>query len=174
MEYNVENIRQLAEKYFRGETTLSEEAVLREYFNNSNEVPADLQAYSLLFGQSAKALAGRPRRELILHAETPRKPLQRRRLVAAISGLAAAAAVMTAVFMTIDLTKSQRSDIVCYVNGHLVTDPQAALEYTQEALEIINAKLQKPAGYISPKTESTATMSRVGDMLNALTEENAQ
>ncbi len=171
MEYKAENIRQLAEKYLRGETSLAEEAALRDYFNNCVEIPADLADCRLLFGQNAGASAVRSRRELKLHAGPVRKPLHR--WMAAASGIAAA--VLVTVFVTMDFNRSQADgNIVCYVNGHLITDRQAVMEYTQEALEIINAKLQEPVGYIAPKTENPSTMERINDMLDALTAETEE
>ncbi len=172
MEYNIENIRTLAEKYFRGETTLAEEAALREYFNNSREIPADLEACRLLFRQNAIASAATAAADLMIKVDAdPKLPAQRRRWVAAASGIAAAAAVLAVLFTTVDFNRSQTGGIVCYVNGHLVTDRQAAMEYTQETFDIINASLQKPAEYLSPSAESKNTMERLEKMLNALTSE---
>ena len=47
MDYNT--IKALLEKYFAGETTLTEEAQLRSYFQ-SGEVHQDFQSYQALFG----------------------------------------------------------------------------------------------------------------------------
>ncbi len=73
MEYNVEMIRALTKRWLAGETTLAEEAALKEFFGGAygvlNELPADLQPYRHLFGQSAEVAAARPGRKLVLHTE---------------------------------------------------------------------------------------------------------
>lgn len=90
MEYNIEHIRALVGRWLAGETTLAEEAALREFFAEidraqaggedgradgvQNELPADLQPFRLLFGQSAGAEGERSRRKLILHTEPTHKP----------------------------------------------------------------------------------------------------
>ncbi len=56
------NIEKLVEKYFEGETSLREEAELRQYFT-TNQVPNHLEAYQDLFGyfeQKQKELYTKP------------------------------------------------------------------------------------------------------------------
>ena len=48
MELKKEHIEMLLERYFNAETTLEEEATLRDYFRQDN-VPSDLQQWSALF-----------------------------------------------------------------------------------------------------------------------------
>lgn len=167
MGYNLQNIRQLADKYFKGETTLAEEAALREYFSGSREIPADLEACRLLFGLCAEAAAEKPRRKLRLREKPERISL--RGWIVAASGIAAM--VVAAVCLNMNVGASQTGDIVCYVNGQKITDRQLAMEYTQEAIDLINANLRKPAERLAAPAEKTVTIDRVNEMLNALTEE---
>lgn len=56
------NIEKLVEKYFEGETSLKEEAELRQYFT-THQVPVHLEAYQDLFGyfeQKQKELYTKP------------------------------------------------------------------------------------------------------------------
>lgn len=167
MEYNLQNIRQLADKYFKGETSLAEEAALREYFSGCREIPADLEACRLLFGQSAGAAVERPRRNLRLNEKPAQWHLKN--LIAAASGIAAI--LVAAICLTISLGPPKTGDIVCYVNGQKITDRRQAMEYTQEALDLINASLRKPAERLAVPVEKTETIERVNEMLNTLTEE---
>jgi uncharacterized membrane-anchored protein YhcB (DUF1043 family) len=45
-----EKIKQLIDKYLKGQTTLEEEQILREYFCNIADFPDELQSYQNLFG----------------------------------------------------------------------------------------------------------------------------
>ncbi|WP_299681761.1 hypothetical protein [uncultured Tenacibaculum sp.] len=44
------NIEKLLEKYLNAETTLQEEAVLRDYFTSTEVLPVHLEEYAMLFG----------------------------------------------------------------------------------------------------------------------------
>lgn len=166
MEYNVENIRQLAERYFRGGTTLEEEAVLRDYFRNCDNVPADLEPCRLMFGHWAKAVSEVSRREIPLKD----KAGYGRPLFAAT--VAVAAALLVGLFVVTGSLNSPGQDgIVCYVNGKPVTDQQQAAEYALGAIGLINESLRKPAEYLSVKSDNSPTIERVEEMLNMLVTE---
>ncbi len=94
MGHSIDDIRRLTARWLAGETTLAEEAALREFFGGNSsggdgsggcggcgvrggdsnnfgdaqdELPADLEPCRLLFGQSARAAGERSRRNLVLH-----------------------------------------------------------------------------------------------------------
>lgn len=179
MEYNIENIRAIAERWLAGETSLSEEAALREFFARShNELPVDLRPYRLLFGQSAGSADERSHRKLILHTEpagrtavaAPRsghRPL--RRWMAAASAVAAAVIVaMVAIFSPVPASPDS---IVCVVNGVRITDPDQISAYTREAFRIADDNLRKPGEALSSELSSDPAMTRVGEMLNELSKD---
>ena len=48
MEYDIMKIRSLCDKYFDGDTTVEEEMMLRDYFTQEKDVPADLKAVKVM------------------------------------------------------------------------------------------------------------------------------
>jgi hypothetical protein len=167
MEYNVEKMRQLAEKYFAGTTTLAEEATLRDYFGHCTDVPADLKPCVLLLGHSAAEATRRSHTEIRLHAE----PNASRRFVLPLTRAitTVAAAVLVGLFVFVGRTGSSQEQLICYVNGQKITDPALATHYASDAIELVNENLQKPSEIIAAKThQSSTTAKRVGEMLNTL------
>jgi hypothetical protein len=175
MEYS--EVRTLVERWLQGESTLGQEAVLREFFAGAEDgLPADLEACRLLFGQSAGAAAQRPSRKLILHTE-PAPRLSRRtnrvKWLTVATG-AAAAAVVTAIAILTPPPPSPTENIVCMVNGVRITDPSSIAAYTREALEIASDNLKRPGATLSSNLAEDPGMARVGEMLNELTKNQKQ
>jgi hypothetical protein len=181
MEYSAKQIRGLAERWLAGETSLDEEAALREFFGGVQEegLPADLLPYRPLFGQSARAAGGRSHRKLVLHTEPTarsdkraegsertaiRQPLHR--WITAAAGIAAA--VVAAVAVLVATEQSRTGDIVCVVNGVRISDPAQIEVYTREALEMVSENLKKPGQTLSSELGGEAALVRVGEMLNEL------
>ena len=166
MEYN--EVRALVKRWLAGETTLAEEEALRNFFVGAQDgLPVDLQLYRPLFGQSAEAAGEKSRRKLVLHTDIASRSLHRplRRW----SGVAAciAAAVLATVAIVVP-KRSYPGDIVCVVNGMIITEPTQIAAYTLEALEIASLNLRKPQQAISSELDGDPVMVRVGEMLNEL------
>jgi hypothetical protein len=161
MEYNIDDIRALADKYFAGNTTLAEEATLRDYFAGSTDVPADLKPCALLLGSSAAEATRRSHTEINLHRPTVRP------LIYALSTVAAA--VMVGLFVFVGHTDAPQEQLICYVNGQKITDPLQANRYALDAIELVNENLQKPSEILATKTLQRSTAKRVEEMLNILT-----
>jgi hypothetical protein len=160
MEYNIENIRTLADKYFAGTTTLTEEAALRDYFGHCTDIPVDLKPCALLLGHSAAEATRRSHTEIRLHRHNVRP------LIFAITTVAAA--VLVGLFVFIGRTDTPQEQLVCYVNGQRITDPALATLYATDAIELVNENLQKPSEILSAKTLQSSTAKRVEEMLNTL------
>lgn len=63
-----QQIRDLLEKYFAGETELREEQQLRTYFKNTTQLPEEWEGYRLLFGSYEEERAVSYPREVLLPA----------------------------------------------------------------------------------------------------------
>ncbi|MDR0908000.1 MAG: hypothetical protein LBM63_05295 [Rikenellaceae bacterium] len=161
MEYNVNQIRTLADKYFDGGTTLAEEATLRDYFSHCADIPTDLKPCALLLGRSASEATRRSHAEIKLHRPAVRP------LIYAITTVAAA--VLVGIFVFVGRTDLAQNDLICYVNGQRITDPLQANRYALDAIELVNANLQKPSEILTAKTRKSPTAKRVEEMLNTLT-----
>ena len=117
MEYDINKIRALCDRYFDGETTAEEELALREYFSMEVDIPEDLRAVKVMIGGFADAAS-------MTYRPTPAKPKGTvRRLIWGTIAAAASAALCVAYF---------NREIYGYdADGRAITDPQAALEGTE-------------------------------------------
>ncbi|MGZ9676428.1 hypothetical protein [Flavobacterium sp. GNP001] len=124
-------IDSLLEKYFNGETSLSEEQQLRDYF--STEVPAPhLQQYQSLFGYFDQAKFEEYPKQLPIF--TTAKPVRNRML-----WWSAAASVVVllgwSTFALLQTTAPEQSDLGTY------EDPKVAFEATQKALSMLSSQV---------------------------------
>ncbi len=159
----------LVKRWLAGETTLAEEAALRDFFGSAQEeLPVDLQSCLPLFGQSAEAADERSDRKLVLHTDPVHRSIRRplRRWLGAAAGIAAAVTVAIALFLAPG--RSHSGDVICFVNGVHITDPGEIAAYTREALEIASDNLRKPGETLSSELDGDPTIARVGEMLNEL------
>ena len=108
MEYDINKIRALCDRYFDGDITEDEEMTLKSWFLNTEEVPSDLKPVKAMFRGFEEAAAMRYRTFGRIFWGT----------VAA----AAAAAVCIGIF---------NREIYGYdADGKAITDPQVAMEST--------------------------------------------
>jgi hypothetical protein len=141
-----EKIERLLEKYFDGETSLSEEKELKAYFA-SGDVAQHLAGYGSLFGYFAAASEQAGQQPLRI--ETPRRR--------AWLSLAASAVILlgagTYTFLHFNTagTRVQREELGTY------KDPEVAFRETQKALELLSAHVNKGVesmGYLQQYEQS--------------------
>ena len=122
MEYDINRIRTLCDKYFDGETTVDEEIMLKAYFMASADVPSDLRAVKAM-------ICGMEEASKMTYSPAPAKPARtfgNGRFGRIIWGTVAAAA---SVAICISLFNHE---IYGYdAEGKAITDPQEALEGTK-------------------------------------------
>lgn len=114
MEYDINKIRSLCDRYFDGESTAAEELMLRDYFTRVQEVPEDLKAVKVMMGgfSQAAAMTYRP-------SGAEKKGVVRRIIwgtVAAVASVALCVGLMN------------RETYGYDIDGRAITDPVAALE----------------------------------------------
>ena len=59
MEYDIIKIRSLCDKFFDGETSAEEEMMLRDYFTQEKDIPADLKAVKVMICGMSEAASMR-------------------------------------------------------------------------------------------------------------------
>ena len=92
MEYDINEIRTLCDRYFDGETSAQEELTLKEYFCLADEVPEDLRAVKVMICGFADAAS-------MTYRPAPAKPKGTfRRLVWGTVAAAASVALCVAYF----------------------------------------------------------------------------
>lgn len=122
MEYDINRIRTLCDKYFDGETTVDEEIMLKAYFMASADVPSDLRAVKAM-------ICGLEEASKMTYSPAPAKPARtfgNGRFGRIIWGTVAAAASVA-----ICISLFNREIYGYDADGKAITDPQEALEGTK-------------------------------------------
>lgn len=122
MEYDINRIRTLCDKYFDGETTVDEEIMLKAYFMASADVPSDLRAVKAM-------ICGMEEVSKMTYSPAPAKPARtfgNGRFGRIIWGTVAAAASVA-----ICISLFNREIYGYDADGKAITDPQEALEGTK-------------------------------------------
>ena len=121
MELN--RIETILEKYFQGETSVSEEIELKNYFSSSN-VAQHLEQYKPLFGYFSEAKEQEFKQTI---------PLQAKKLNVAWLSIAASVVVLLGISTFMYLHQPQEpNDLGTY------DSPEAAFEATQKALSMLS------------------------------------
>lgn len=122
MEYDINRIRALCDKYFDGETTVDEELMLKAYFMTSKDVPTDLKAVKAM-------ICGMEEASKMTYSPAPAKPARtfgNGRFGRIIWGTVAATASVA-----ICISLFNREIYGYDADGKAITDPQEALESTE-------------------------------------------
>ncbi len=122
MEYDINRIRTLCDKYFDEETTVDEELMLKAYFMTSEDVPTDLKAVKAM-------ICGMEEASKMTYSPAPAKPARtfgNGRFGRIIWGTVAATASVA-----ICISLFNREIYGYDADGKAITDPQEALESTE-------------------------------------------
>ena len=141
---NFKEIEELLEKYYEGETTLSEEKILREFFTSGN-VPFELSVHKSQFLYFAEASADEindrfPEDKVFSEkVEIPVVPFySNRKRFYYISGIAATVLLLIGLIFTLN------EDVI---NKPIVkvasTDPEFVFTQTRDILSLVSVKLNK-------------------------------
>ena len=125
MEYDMNKIRALCDRYFDGETSAEEEQRLREYFRLAKDVPADLRAVKVMLCgmDDAASMTYSPSGTGQHTTHGSVRKMSIRRIIWGTITAAASVAICISVF---------NREIYGYdADGKAITDPQEALEGTK-------------------------------------------
>ena len=125
MEYDMNKIRALCDRYFDGETSAGEEQVLKEYFRLAKDIPADLRAVKvMLCGMyDAASMTYSPSGTGQHTTNGSVRKMSIRRIIWGTVTAAASVAICISLF---------NREIYGYdADGKAITDPQEALEGTK-------------------------------------------
>lgn len=137
---NTNQINELLDKYFEGETSITEERTLKSYFN-SDEVTPEHLPYSDLFNYYSLAQTEILEKELYLNDVFSPRP-SRLRLIKnyAVSIAAALALVLASIFIIKTQITTANDARMAQVE---IEDPEEALEATMEALAYLGIQFNK-------------------------------
>ena len=117
MEYDINKIRTLCDRYFDGDTTAEEEQLLREYFKHVTDIPADLRAVKGMMPGMSEAAA---------MTYSPPAPARKEIIRKIVWGTISAAAAIGLFVSLFD------REIYGYdADGKAITDPDIAFESTK-------------------------------------------
>lgn len=117
MEYDINKIRTLCDRYFDGDTTAEEEQMLREYFSSVRDIPADLKAVKVMMTGMSEAAA---------MTYSPPAPARKGIIRKIVWGTISAAAAIGLFVSLFD------REIYGYdADGKAITDPDIAFESTK-------------------------------------------
>ena len=129
-----ENVQEYLARYMEGESTQEEQRLLKEYFGNTKDLPADLRPYAQMF-VVLEEKAETPSVEALDRFSEGQIPAVRRSVK--LWPLVAAACV--AAFAVIFLTppKHDENMAIAYVDGKMITNQAQVMQMGQEALQEI-------------------------------------
>lgn len=124
-------IRELLDLYFEGETTTLQEQELKHLFSTAESIPADLMPYKAMFAAFERSKEDVPKQGATV--KSPR--IAYRVALRAISSIAAC--LLLGVFIWLG-AKSDKQDIVCYIDGVEITDSDRAMAEAQRLMGEVN------------------------------------
>lgn len=134
-------IKQLLQRYFKGESTLKEEQQLKEYFHSAN-IDEELKEYSDYF-TGISDLANETRDENLeneimdfIFRNEPETKSTNRRIWQSIAGIAASVLILTGI--TLFIIRHEKKPF-----QDTFDNPETAYAYAEQTLEYISAKYNK-------------------------------
>ena len=121
----IENIDVVIEKYWKGETSLEEEKLLKKHFSNQSDQESPEQALSSYFSEEGSKT----------YTKVIEMPKSARRSYSIIISIAATLLILIGALWTFNNGNQ------AYSNEIVIDDPQVALEITREAFALLNGKV---------------------------------
>jgi len=133
------DIDKIIEKYLEGESTLEQEQLIREYFNNSTDVPEKHKQLAGLFNFYQKTKDEKSSLRLNDIVEKKKSTIKTKRLV--YLGIAASIALFVSIF----IFQNQQSEkhVYAYINGEPVENQEIVIAEAQKALLLISNNLNE-------------------------------
>ncbi len=131
----MERINKLLDNYFKGESTLAEEAELKQYFATGTIAP-EHTPYSALFqafGQELQQQYTAPVTKVL-----PKQPTARRMWVRALFYSGIAASLVLAVW----IQRPRQEEDYAIIHGQRINNPEYAQQYAEKKLNDVNEMLQ--------------------------------
>lgn len=162
-------MKALIEKYFEGETTLEEEARLRDYFNSGEDMAEALREFQPLFqhfsAEREQVLSDGFDEALFQKMEKPEtKVVQMRTWPRHLLRIAAVGAVLVVAMIFLQKTNStQAQQANIDWSKYEIKDEKVAYDETVKALKLLTSKLNKGS---KKATKEMKQMEKVGKYLN--------
>ena len=156
-------MKNLIEKYFEGETTLREEAELREYFN-SGEADESLRQYQPLFqhfeNEREQGLNADFDQKLKGKLESSAKVVRMQRRERTWLRIAAMVAVAIGAFFYLQHPVTQPQQQAINWDKYEIKDEKVAYDETVKALKLLSSKLNKGSKKAAQEVEKMEKVSK--------------
>lgn len=136
MEFN--KIEDILEKYFQGETSITEEKELKDYFSSPN-VAQHLEQYKPMFGYFSQVKEQKSTQEI---------PLKTNKRNVAWLSIAASAVVLLGIGTYFYVSEKNAAPAVAQTELGTYDDPEEALAATQKALALLSNNVNVGIGSV--------------------------
>jgi hypothetical protein len=158
------NVQNLLAKYFEGNTSLREEADLRDYFNGET-VSKELEPYRTLFrffeNEKQLELGNSFDDKLLQQLKKEDKSFKIRSLIPHTIRIAAAITLLVGAFFLYQTINKPQNNLTSIAWGnHEIKDPQLAFEQTKIALLLVSSKLNGGASKAAKEVEKIQKISK--------------
>lgn len=152
----MEKLNELLEKYFRGETSLDEEKVLKQYFASGHVAP-EHEPYRPLFeafGQEQEIKYVTPRKQFMLQGNSTRH-----QWIRAISFTGIAAALLVSLWVI----QLPESDNYAVINGKKIENKEFVQSYAETKMQNAGNILSRSRKNIDQVKENLEPVKKVGE-----------
>lgn len=129
-----ENVQVYLARYMEGESTQEEQRLLKEFFGNTKDLPADLRPYAQMF-VVLEEKPQTPSVEALDRFAEGQVPARRKHLPLWPMWVAACIAAFAVIFLT--PPKGDENMAIAYVDGKMLRNEEQAMQMGQEALQEI-------------------------------------
>ncbi|MCR5533578.1 MAG: hypothetical protein K6F47_00150 [Bacteroidaceae bacterium] len=129
-----ENVQEYLARYMEGDSTQEELRLLKEYFGNTKDLPAELRPYAQMFAVLEEK-AQTPSVEALDRFAEGQVPARRKHLPLWPMWVAACIAAFAVVFLT--PPKHEENMAIAYVDGKMIRNDARAMQIGKEALQEI-------------------------------------
>jgi hypothetical protein len=162
----MERIDELLDKYFRGETTLAEEKLLKNYFA-SGDMVSEHESYRDFF--RAFELESKEKMSDPLKKVLPVQKFSKRLWIRTFSYSGIAAAIL----LTLWIQRPQQSENYAIVAGNRIDDPEYVQKYAEKKLNKVNEILKnsmEPMNSVKTVRRSLQPMEKIAETRKKLEE----
>lgn len=162
------DIRELINQYLEGETTLSQEQELRDYFSLTplNEIPEELREYRSIF------LYFTEEREAMEQAPVVSIKNRFRRRMIFVAAASIAALLSVGLFFSGRHFMNDNSNILLVVNGERVKDDSLAIKIIDQKFKILQKGILKAENSLKPIDKIEQSFSKVRSLANIDSQED--
>ena len=129
-----ENVQEYLARYMEGESTQEEQRLLKEFFDSTKDLPADLRSYAQMFAVLEEK-AQTPSVEALDRFAEGQVPARRKHLPLWPMWVAACIAAFAVIFLT--PPKGEENMAIAYVDGKMIRNDAQAMRIGKEALQEI-------------------------------------